>query len=65
MNLGIAAGYSCTYRSRDHGGVQSNPRPLRSAQNHYRYSAPRKILLKSNVLVGSKKDIEPGLLRFG
>jgi hypothetical protein len=45
--------------------MQSHEGPLRSAQNHNRYFAASKILLVSNVLVGSKKNLEPGSLRFG
>ena len=65
MNFGIAAGRGRVYRCRNFFGVQSNQRPLRSAQHHNGYFAASKILLVLDVLVSGKKNVEPGPLRFG
>jgi hypothetical protein len=65
MNFGIAAGRGRIYHRRNSCDVQSNYRPLRSAQHHNGYSAARKILLVLDILVSGKKNVEPGPLRFG
>ena len=65
LNLGIAAGRSRIYRRHNLCDVQSNQRPLRSAQHHNGDSAARKILLVSDIFVSGKKNVEPGPLRFG
>ncbi len=64
-NLDVAARHGRVYRCRDFCGVQSNQRPLGSTKHHNRYPTGRKILLVSDILVRSEKDIESGPLRFG
>src|ERR1700734_28746 len=59
LDFGIAAGSRRIHRRHNFCGVQSNTRPLRSAQHHNRYSAASKILLVSDVLVGGKKTSNP------
>ena len=65
MNLGIAAGRGCVDRCHNFLGVQSNQRPLWSAQHHNGDFAPGEILLVLDVLVGGEKNLEPCTLGFG
>jgi hypothetical protein len=65
VNFGVAARYSRIDRCRNFVGLQSNQRPLRSAQHHNSYSAASEILLVLDVLVSGKKNVEPVPLRFG
>jgi hypothetical protein len=64
MNFDIAAGRGCVYRCHNSCGVQSNQRPLRSAQHYNSYSATSKILLGLDILVSGKKNVESGPFRF-
>jgi hypothetical protein len=64
MNFGIAAGRGCAYRCRNSCSVQSNQRPLRSAQHNHGYSAASEILLVLDILVSGQENVEPGPPRF-
>jgi hypothetical protein len=64
LDFGIAARRGRVYRYRDSFDVQSDNRPLRSAQHHEGYSAATQILPIANVLVGCKKHFETGPLRL-
>jgi hypothetical protein len=59
MNFDIAARRGRVDRRRNFFGVQSNQRPLRSAQHHNGDFAPTQILLVLDVLVSGKKNVEP------
>ena len=63
VHLGIAAGRGGVHGGGDDVEVQSNTRPLRSAQHHKGYSAARKVLLIAHILVGGEKYVETGPLR--
>ena len=65
FHFGIAAGCRRVYGRRNSFYVQSNKRPLRSAQDHKGYAAAYEVLLIAHVLVGGQKHVEPGPLRFG
>src|SRR6266851_5716567 len=65
VHLGITARRGGAYRGCNSFAVQSNDRPLRSAQHYDRYSAAAEVLLIAYVLVGGKKYVETGPLRFG
>jgi hypothetical protein len=64
LHFNVAAGLGrvdCRGNSR---GLQSNQRPLRSAENDDRYAEARKVLLIPNILIAGNKDIETGPFRF-
>ena len=65
MNFNIAAGRGRIDRCHNFFGVQSNQRPLRSAQHHNGDFAPTQILLVLDILVSGNKHVEPGPLAFG
>jgi hypothetical protein len=65
VHLGITARRGGVYRRCNSLAVQSNDRPSRSAQHYDGYSAASEVLLMAYVLVGGKKYIETGPLRFG
>ena len=55
----------CVHGRRNSFCVQSNKRPLRSAQDHKGYAAACEVLLIAHVLVGGQKHVEPGPFCFG
>ena len=65
MNFRIAARHGRIDRRRNFLDVQSDQRPLWSAQHHNGYSAASEVLLVLDVFVSGKENIEPGPLRFG
>jgi len=65
VHFGIAAGCGRVHRCRNSFHVQSDNRPLRSAQHHQSYAVARELLPIAHVLVGGKKHVEPGPLCCG
>jgi len=65
VNFAIAPYRGRVYRCRNFFSVQSNQRPLRSAEHHNSYFAASKILLVLDVLVSGQKNVESGALCFG
>jgi len=65
VHLSIAARCGGVYGCCNSFRVQSNNRPLRSAQHHNGYFAACKVLLIAHVFIGGKKHVETGPVRFG
>ncbi|SPF56856.1 hypothetical protein SBA4_950002 [Candidatus Sulfopaludibacter sp. SbA4] len=65
VHLNITAGRHGIHDGGNPLNVQSNARPLRSAQYHKGESAACEILLIPHIVVGCQKHVEPGPLRLG
>jgi len=63
-HLDIAARCSGVYRCCNSSDVQSNNRPLRSAQHHKSNSAASEILLVAHAFVSGKKHVETRAFRL-
>src|SRR5579864_1194764 len=65
VHLGISARCGGVYRRCNSFAVQSNERPLGSAQHDDGYSAASQVLLMTNAFIGGKKHVEAGSFRLG